>query len=165
MKKVGLRIGILGLLLFVPIGLQAQTTQTSLNQIELTRQFLGTWEENSSNDTIGAWEGKLYGEAVEAHVYLKANGSKIDSYITLFGFDRRDGKLKGYNYFPNSQFATWIGAFTTEKIFKIDGLDSFKPEVIWWKAEFEFKSPTEVILRNFNHSGEKTAEYTFIKVQ
>lgn len=164
MKKAASLIGITGFLLFVSAGLQAQTTQGSLNQLELARMFLGTWEENSGNDTIGAWEGKLYGEALEVHVYMKANATKIDSYITLFGYDRRDGKLKGCNFFPNSQLVTWIGAFTTGKILRIDGLDSFKPEAIWWKAEFEFISPDEVIIRNFNHSGVKTAEYSFKKV-
>jgi hypothetical protein len=55
--------------------------------------------------------------------------------------------------------------FTTDKIFKIDGLDTYKPEIIWWKAEFEFKTPTEVFIRNFNSEGVKTGEWTFKKVK
>ena len=146
-------------------GVKAQIAQTRPNQLELARQFLGTWQENAVRDTVGMWEGNLYGEAVLVYVYMKTNNAKIDSYLVLFGYDERDDKIKGCNYFPDSKFVTWVGSFTTEKLLKIDGLDSFNPEIIWWKSEFEFKSPSEVIIKNFNHAGEKMAEYTFIKVR
>jgi len=165
MKKAGLWIGMLMLLLQSSLTLIAQTTQTKLNQVELAKQFLGTWKENTGKDTIGMWDGNLYGDVVEAHVYMNLNGTIHDSYLTIIAYDKRDGKLKGCNYFPNSDFATWIGVFTTEKMFKVNGLDTFKPDVIWWKAEFEFITPTEAIVRNFNHSGEKTFESTFVKVK
>ena len=111
------------------------------------------------------WVGELYGNIVEAHIYMSVNGTRHDSYLTLIAYDGRDGKLKGCNFFPNSNFVTWVGEFTTDNIFKIDGLDTFKPDVIWWKAEFEFITPTEAIVRNFNHSGVKTFESAFVKVK
>jgi hypothetical protein len=153
------------LLLFLPNGIQAQTAQTKLNQVELAKQFLGTWQGNTGKDTVTMWEGKLYGKAVITNSYTVIKGIKSDSHMSCFGYDDRDDKIKGYNLLINADFGTWIGVFTTDKMFKIDGLDTFKPEIIWWKAEFEFKTPTEAIIRNFNPEGVKTGEWTFKKVK
>ena len=38
-------------------------------------------------------------------------------------------------------------------------------EIIYWKAEFEFKTPAEVIIRNFNPEGLKTGEWTYNKIK
>ena len=165
MKKLSSTTLFFVFLLFISMGIQAQSTQTKLNQVELAKQFLGTWQGIIGKDTVGMWEGKLYGEAVMAYVYMVIKGVKSDSYISLFGYDDRDDKLKGYTISPNSEFGTWIGAFTTDKVLKMDGLDTFKPEKIWYKAEFEYKTPTEVIIRNYNAKGIKTGEYTYKKIK
>jgi hypothetical protein len=146
-------------------GIQAQATQTKLNQVELMKQFLGTWKTEIGKDTVSMWEGKPYGKAMITNVYTVIKGSKSDSYMSCFGYDSRDDKIKGYNLITNADFVTWTGVFTTDKMFKIDGLDTYKPDIIWWKAEFEFKTPTEVIVRNFNPEGVKTGEWTFKKVK
>ena len=165
MKKLSLTTLIFLFLLFSFNGIQAQTAQTKLNQVELAKQFLGTWQGNTGKDTVQMWEGKPYGKAVITNVYMVINGIKTDSYLSYFGYDDRDDKLKGYNLFPSADFGTWVGVFTTDKMLKIDGLDTYKPEIIWWKAEFEFKTPTEVFIRNFNSEGVKTGEWTFKKVK
>jgi hypothetical protein len=165
MKKLIPTTFIVVFLLLISSGIQAQTTQTKLNQVELAKQFLGTWQGNTGKDTVTMWEGKLYGKAVVSNVYMVIKGKKYDSYMSTFGYDNRDDKIKGYNLLTSADFGTWIGVFTTDKMFKIDGLDTFKPEKIWWKAEFEFKTPTETIVRNFNSEGVKTGEWTFKKVK
>jgi hypothetical protein len=165
MKKLSSTTLIFVFLLFISIGIQAQTTQAKLNQVELVKQFLGTWQANIGKDTVQMWEGKPYGKALIVDVYMVIKGIKSDSYLSCFGYDDRDDKLKGYNLFLNSNFGTWIGVFITDKMLKIDGLDSFKPEIIWWKAEFEFKTTTEAIVRNFSPEGVKTGEWTFKKVK
>jgi hypothetical protein len=167
MKKLGSTILIFVFLLFISNGIHSQSAQTKLNQLELAKQFLGTWtlQGNIGNDTVTMWEGKLYGKAVLTYVYTIIKGIKSDSYMCSFGYDDREDKLKGYNFFPNADYATWIGMFTTDKMFKIDGVDTFNPKIIWWKSEFEFKTPTEVIARNFNPEGVKTGEWTFKKIK
>jgi hypothetical protein len=152
-------------LLFCSNGILAQPTQTKLNQVELAKQLLGTWQANIGKDTVQMWEGKPYGKALISNIYMVIKGIKSDSYLSCIGYDDRDDKLKGYNLMTNADFVTWIGVFTTDKILKIDGLDTYKPEIIWWKAEFDFKTPAEVIIRNFNPEGVKTGEWTFKKVK
>jgi hypothetical protein len=165
MKKLSLTALILVSLLFISVGIQAQATQTKLNQLELAKQFLGTWQGDTGKDTVQMWEGKLYGKAVMTNVYTVIKGVKSDSYLCSFGYDDRDDKLKGFNLFPNADYATWIGVFATDKMFKVEALDTFKPETKGWKNEFEFKTPTEVIIRSFNPEGVKSGEWTFKKVK
>lgn len=165
MKKLIFTTAFAVLLLILFPGIQGQSSQTKLNQLELAKQFLGTWQTSLGKDTVEMWEGKLYGKAVIAYVYTVIKGTKADSYISNFGYDSRDNKIKGYNLMPNADLNTWVGMFTTDKILKIDGLDTFKPQIIYWKAEFEFKTPAEVIVRNFNPEGVKTGEWTFKKVK
>jgi len=165
MKTLCFSTTIVVFLLLCTNGIQAQTTQTKLNQVELAKLFLGTWQSNTGIDTVTMWEGKPYGKAVITYIYTVIKGSKSDEYLSCFGYDSRDDKIKGYNLTTNADFVTWSGVFTTDKICKIDGLDTFKPEKVWWKAEFEFKTPTEAIVRNFNPEGVKTGEWTFKKTK
>ena len=46
MKKICLTTAIAVFLLFCSNGIQAQTTQTTLNQIELMKQSVGTWQKD-----------------------------------------------------------------------------------------------------------------------
>lgn len=165
MKKVCLTAVICVFLLFISNGILAQSTQTKLNQVELMKQWLGTWQGDIGKDTVQLWESKLYGKAVVINVYQVINGKKSDSYIINCGYDDRDDKLKGFNLFPNTDFMTWIGVFTTDKLFKADALDSFKPDIVWFKNEIEFKTPSEMIIRAFNSKGIKTNEWTYKKVK
>jgi hypothetical protein len=165
MKKTFLSMTIIVFLLLCSNGIQAQSTQTKLNQVELMKQWLGTWQRDIGKDTVELWEGKLYGKAVVINVYQVINGKRSDYYIINCGYDERDDKLKGYNLLPNSHFGTWIGMFTTDKIFKADMVDTFKPEMVWWKNEVEFKSPSEMIVGAFKPDGIKTGEWTYKKVK
>ena len=165
MKKLCLTTLIFVFLLFSFKGIQAQTTQTKLNQVELVKQWLGTWQNDAAKDTVDIWEAKPYGKAIIAAVYRVIKGVKSDSYVCNFGYDDRDDKLKGFNLFPNTDFITWIGMFTTDKLFKADALDSFKPEIVWFKNEIEFKTPTEMIVRGYDAKGVKTGEWTYKKVK
>jgi len=111
------------------------------------------------------WEAKPYGKALVINVYQVIKGKKSDSYMINIGYDDRDDKIKGFNLFPNTDFMTWIGVFTTEKLFKADALDSFKPEIVWFKNEIEFKTPTEMIVRGYDAKGVKTGEWTWKKIK
>jgi len=165
MKKLSLTTLIFAFLLLSFNGIQAQTAQTKLNQVELVKQWLGTWQNDVNKDTVDIWEAKPYGKAIIATVYRVIKGVKSDSYVVNFGYDDRDDKLKGFNLFPNTDFMTWIGVFTTDKLFKVDALDSFKPDIVWFKNEIEFKTPTDMIVRGYDAKGVKTGEWTYKKVK
>ena len=57
-------------LLFYTNELQAQSTQTQLNQLELIKQFIGNWTCEMGKDTTVFCEYKLFGTGIED--YYKA---------------------------------------------------------------------------------------------
>jgi hypothetical protein len=60
MKTFYITTMIVALLLLCTNSSQAQTAQTKLNQVELMKQFAGTWK-CESNDTTFTIEDKYYG--------------------------------------------------------------------------------------------------------
>lgn len=56
MKTFCLTTMIAVFLFFCSNGMLAQTTQTKLNQVELMKQFLGTWKCEIAKDTFNIWE-------------------------------------------------------------------------------------------------------------
>jgi hypothetical protein len=165
MKKLGLTAVSFVFLLFLPQGTQGQTTQTKLNQLELTKQWIGIWQHNTSKDTIDGWEMKAFGKAVIFTAFQIVKGKRTDSAMEIGGYDDRDDKIKGIWVGINANLVTWAGMFTTEHLFKCDALDTFKPDIIWWKNEIENKSSNELIIRTFNPKGVKTGEWIFSKVK
>jgi hypothetical protein len=165
MKKLGLTTVLFVFLLFLSNGIQGQTTQTKLNQLELTKQWIGTWQHNTSKDTIDGWEIKAFGKAVIFTGFQIVKGKRTDSAMEIGGYDDRDDKVKGIWVGINANLVTFSGMFTTEHLFKCDALDTFKPDIIWWKNEMENKSSNELIIRSFNPKGVKTGELIFTKVK
>jgi hypothetical protein len=147
------------------IGVQAQTTQTQLNQLELMKQFLGTWQGNAGKDTVEVWDCQQYGKAFIINVSNVIKGQKTPLYVNNVGFDARDGKIKGYALWPNGDYITWIALFNPEKKFSGDLLDSFIPGTAWGKFEMVIVNPKEWTWRYFDSKGVKTSEIQFVKVK
>jgi hypothetical protein len=164
MKKLSLTV-IAVFFLVCSIGVQAQTTQAQLNQHELGKQFLGTWQANAGKDTIEVWDCQQYGEAFITNVSHVTKGQKTPIYINNVGIDTRDGKVKGYALWPNGNYTTWIAVFTSQNKFSGDLVDNFTPEKVWGKFEMVFTNPKESIWTQFDPNGIKTSELKFIKVK
>jgi hypothetical protein len=165
MKKLIVTTVIFVFLLFLSNGIQAQTTQTQLNQLELMKQFLGTWQGNAGKDTVEVWDCHQYGKAFIINVSNVIKGQKTPLYVNNVGFDTRDGKIKGYALWPNGDYTTWIAVFNPEKKFSGDLLDSFTPGSTWGKFEMVIVNPKEWTWRYFNSNGVKTSEIQFAKVK
>ena len=69
MKKICLTITVAVFLLFCLNGLQAQTTQTKLNQVELINQspVAGSWKYEYGKDTTGYADFTIYGTGLDAN--------------------------------------------------------------------------------------------------
>ncbi len=165
MRTLYVNTGIAVFMLFFNIGILGQNTQVKLNQLELTKQWDGTWQHNTSKDTIEGWEIKPFGKAVIFTNFQIVKGKRTDLAMEIGGYDDRDDKIKGIWVGIDANLVTWAGMFTTEHLFKCDALDTFKPDIIWWKNEMEIKSSNELIIRSFNPNGVKTGEWIFTKVK
>ena len=85
MKTFCLSTTIVVFLLLCSNGIQAQTTQTKLNQVELMKQFLGTWKYELAKDTTIISEFTPFGTAIEDNYQIVTKGKILDSGNELLG--------------------------------------------------------------------------------
>ena len=150
--------------LFSSIGILAQTKQLKLNQLELYKQYLGTWQAEIGADSVEVRECREYGLSFVIDVYQVIKGKKIPMYINNISFDSNEGKFKGFLLYPNGGYFTWIGQFTKNEYFSGKIVFNFMPDVAWSDFHSSFVSPTEFTCTNFNQQGQLTTEMKFIKV-
>jgi hypothetical protein len=162
--KTFIKTTIVLFILLIPNGIQAQTTKTKLNQMQLYKQFVGTWQANIGADSIEVREYREYGLAFVIDVYHVIKGQKIPKYINNVSFDSNEGKFKGFLLYPNGGYFTWIGLFTKNNLFSGDIVFNFNPEAAWSKFHADFINPTEFTCTNFNQEGVQTTEMKFIKM-
>ena len=164
MKKFYLTTVIAVFLLIFSNEIQAQTTTNRLNQTELIKQFLGSWQTSFGKDTVEIWETQQYGNALVMNVSTTIKGQKNPYYINNMGFDSDENKFKGYLLFPNGGYTIWIGSFTAEKVFTASLVDSFYPLIIRVKFQGIFGT-NEFVWTVYNPSGVKTGEYKYKKIK
>jgi hypothetical protein len=80
-------------LLCLTIGVQAQTTQTKLDQVELMKQFLGTWKYELAKDTTIISEFTPFGTAIEDNYQIVTKGKILDSGNELLGYDKNSDRI------------------------------------------------------------------------
>ena len=165
MRKLFITVTIAVFLLLFSNEISAQTLQPKLNQMELMKQLLGTWQRTTDEGTVEILETKLFGEAVIITFTNEIKGGKFPVFMELSGFDDRDGKIKGFLVFPNGKYVTWIGQFITEKTIRGNVVDNFNPEVILWIHEYVILNPKEIMSIGYDSKGIKTGESKFSKIE
>jgi hypothetical protein len=165
MKKICLAIQITAFLLICLYGLQAQTTQTKLNQVELMKQFLGTWQANDGIDTVEVWEFQQFGKAFILNVNRLVKGQKTPLNINSIVFNSELGKFKSFQLSTEGTYNTWLGLFTTEKKFNGDMVNNSNPEIVWGKIQNVFDNPKEFTFTFSNTDGVIGEELKFMKVK
>jgi hypothetical protein len=165
MKKICLTITIAVLLLICFNRIQAQTTQTKLNQVELMKQLVGTWKSEAFQDTIWSGECKSFGNGLEWSSKTELKGKIIREGRALMGYDKKSDKLIECDLSNSSPdiilYSMW---FTSAN--KFEGIllkDVSHPENALI-MKYEFKSPdlfTEADLIN----NKTVATYTFHRIK
>lgn len=163
--KTILKITLALIVLVCSIGIQAQTKQPKLKQMELYKQFVGNWQAEIGTDSIEFRECREYGSAFVIDVHRIINGKKIPFYINNVSYDANDGKFKGFLLYPNGGYFTWIGEFTKNNLFSGKIVFNFMPEVAWSEFHADFINPDEFTCTNFNQEGSQTIEMKFIRVK
>ena len=146
-------------------GIHAQTTQTKLNQVELMKQFVGTWQRDIGKDTIDGWEIQQYDRAIVSTGYLVIKGKKSFVFTEAMSLSPKEGKFHGYTLWSNGNYGTWIASFNSEKKWSGNWVRDFNPEAVTGKFEAVFETPTNMTLTLFNIDGVKTGEAKYSKVK
>jgi hypothetical protein len=145
MKKLCLTTAIVVFWMIYSIGLQAQTTDAKLNQVELMKQFLGTWkaEFGKDKDTVALLENKSLYNGFDFYYQLKTKDKVLFEERTFTGYDEKNNRLIKV-FFSDSipEFGILTLWFTTatrcEEIFLEDISNPDEAKLKWI---FEFKSP------------------------
>ncbi len=133
-------------LFFFTNGIQAQTTQTKLDQVDLMKQLLGKWESQMSQDTIWTGECKTVWNGLEWSSKTITKGKIIKEAKSLIGYDKKNDKLiesEINNINPNIRlYSIWFTS--TDKFAAILFEDISNPEKTSL-SNYEFKSPDLLI--------------------
>jgi hypothetical protein len=148
-------------------GIQAQTMQNDLNQAELMKQFLGTWENKSIKDTVYTAEFKPYGNGeFEFNLKSVTQGKQWMEMKQLWGYDKKRDKIITAGFVkdsPNFILGTlWFTA--TNRCEQVPYEYASDPKQANFRVVFEIKSP-DLVLRNefMNDKLLGTETYTRVK--
>ena len=165
MKIILFKVTTVLILLISVNGLQAQTTQNKLNQVELMKHFIGSWTCTTGKDTTALWEFKPFGTGMECNVKYTTKGQVFRELKSLYGYDRKTDKfiapgiVKGMDM---EIFAIW---FLEEKKYEIIYYsDILNPEKASVKSIGEIKSPDIlVVTKMINNKPVSALTYNRVK--
>lgn len=166
MKKIYFIGMIVSLLLLCSDRIGAQTTKTKLNQVELMKQFLGTWQTKIAGDTTQIDEYTAFGNAVVGSIRNITKGKILQSVKELWGYDEKNDKIvfaEVSDSSPNiNLYAFW---FTSQN--SCEGVpyqDISNPEKAVLKYKMEIKSSEEWVMKILQNNKE-VAGLTFTRVK
>ena len=98
MKKLFLTTMIFLSMVLVAIGLNAQTAETHLNQIDLHKQYLGTWR-SQIKDTVAIVTYTAYGKGgMQASGKVSTKGKVFYQYRQLWAYDKNSNTMLGMHF-------------------------------------------------------------------
>jgi hypothetical protein len=74
-------------------GINGQTTQSKLNQVELMKKYLGKWKCEIAKDTFYIEEETAFGDALEGNFKYITKDKIIDTGKQLIGYDKENDKF------------------------------------------------------------------------
>ena len=167
MKFFYLTTFIVAFLLLSTNRIQAQTTHTKLNQVELMKQFVGSWKVVESKDTTFFWDAKSYGTGLEGYYKTVTHGKMVTEGKFLQGYDKKTDKSiyvelsSGMDQDIDIN-ATWFISKTKYKYIPLNGVSNY--EEAPYKIEGEFKSPDMFVETTIKNNKTTLIEtYTRIK--
>ncbi len=148
-------------------GIQAQTKQSSLNQVELMKQFIGTWKNETNKDTVYTAEFKPYGKGgLEFSLRSVTQGKVWLEMKQLWGYDKKSDKLVATGLMKDSPDimlqAMWFTAKNRCEQVPLEFASN--PEKASFIVVFEIKSPDMVVREEIvDNKSLGTETYTRVK--
>jgi len=133
----------LSLLSILSLNLYSQSAEEELDQVELVKHFIGTWEADLGKDTISVIVFTPLNSGLHVVQEFKANGKAYVSIKGVWGFS--DDKQMLYGVFVSSDGTIVLdkGRFETKTKFRVDryyGNTSHAAQMIEW----EFLTPESI---------------------
>jgi len=129
----------LALAFCLSLNISAQSTVKELDQVELMKQFSGTWKAEIGEDTTLTWEAVPFGKGLEIIVNWKAKGEPYLTAKGILGFTEKFKKVNFILLYPGGGMESAIGEFVSEN--KID-LEAFNYDHSRILTKYEINFPT-----------------------
>jgi hypothetical protein len=136
-----------------------------LNQVELLKQFLGSWKCDIAKDTTAFWDTKTFGTGLEVNYRSVTKGRIVMEGKGLYGYDKSldkcidAGLVKGKDI---GIYTFWFKSNSKYELIPYNELSN--PEKASFKVEGELKSPDIIIETTIvNNKPVKTDTWTRIK--
>jgi hypothetical protein len=162
MKTFCLTTMIAVFLIFCTNGIQAQTTQTKLNHVELFKQLTGIWKGEMGKDTTFFMEIKSFYNGFETYLKTETKGKIVLEEKTIMGYDKKSDKLIESGIINNSpEVILWALWFTsTNKCEEVLFEDISNPDKAILKWIFELPSSDLFVWTSLKNN-KTTGTYTF----
>ena len=136
MKKIIFSIFALPLIaLCCSMNLHAQSSETDLDQVELVKQFIGSWVGEWAEDTTIVWEVIPLGKGYEQIIYWKAKGETYRTDKGIIGLTLNGYVGMLFLWSPNGNLSRDYGKFESDK--KIT-MERFNADHIHVFATFDY---------------------------
>ena len=144
---------------------QAQTMQPKLNQVELMKQFIGSWKVDMGKDTVLFWDAKSFGTGLECYYKTVTKEKTLMEAKQLFGYDKKTDKYIAANFVKGMDMEIWALWFTSNNKYVITYYsDISNPDKSSFKMDGEFKSPN-VYTETYIMNGKPIMIYTYMRVK
>jgi hypothetical protein len=165
MKMNFLSMAIIVFLLICSNRIQAQTTETKLNQVELMKQFIGSWKVDLAKDTVLFWDAKPFGTGLECYYKTVSKDKILMEAKQLFGYEKKTDKYVAANLVKGMDIEIWALWFTSNNKYVITYYsDISNPDKASFKMDGEFKSPN-VYTETYIMNGKPIMTYTYTRVK
>jgi hypothetical protein len=174
MKKIS-RSFITGLIaIWFSLGVTAQSSQQDLNQVELMKQFIGTWKTETGVDTTALWEVIPSDKGYLTNIYWQSKGVTYSTGKGIIGFTGKNklpNQIVNFVFlWPNGFISYDMGKFDSDKKISFERFNADHSHIpALWEMNFQTKDKITEIYK-FRGSKDtwddaKVTEYTFTRVK
>jgi serine protease inhibitor len=166
MKTFCFTTTIVVLLLLCINGLQAQTTQTKVDQLKVMQLELGgSWQLVISKDSVISSEMQQYGNAFVRNVYLVVNDKESFLGEDIILYSPKNDKFIGFSFSTDGSYSTTLSSFNSEKKYYGDVVQNFNPEKVLNRFEGVYETPDIYSVTYFGLDSTKKSEIKFYRVK
>jgi hypothetical protein len=153
-------------LLLYSNGMQAQTTQTQLNQVECINQLTGSWKCEYGNDTTSYDDFTTYGTGIDVNIKYVTKGKTVMEARINWAYDKTLDRIIGlYQIKGGDNASLWaVQWISKNKYFLVGYKYISNPEEASTRLEGTLKSPDLLEITYYvNNKPVKTVNYTRVK--
>jgi hypothetical protein len=146
-------------------GSQVNAVQARLNQIELMKQFTGSWKAEIAKDTVVLWDIKSTGTGLDCSYRYMKGGNVLFEGKQQWEYDVKTDKSVGTQVVNGKNEPMGFAWFTSKnKYVMVSYTNNNKSDNSGWKIEAEFKNP-DTFIQNTFVNGKPINTVTFKRIK